>query len=156
MTTPFNPELDLTISRVIKASRSAVWDAWAKPSSFEKWWVPAPARCRVVEMDLKPGGSFLTQISEGPGEFVPHMAGCFLAVDRLDRIVFTTALVGGWRPAEEPFITAIITLADHPEGTQYGAHVMHKNNADREMHQELGFYDGWGTVIGQLATLVEA
>ena len=32
---------------------------------------------------------------------------------------------------------------------------MHKNNADRNMHEEMGFYDGWGTVIEQLAALVE-
>ena len=32
---------------------------------------------------------------------------------------------------------------------------MHKSGADRAMHEELGFYDGWGTVIGQLAALVE-
>jgi len=33
--------------------------------------------------------------------------------------------------------------------------VMHKNNADRTMHEEMGFFDGWGTVMGQLAKLVE-
>jgi uncharacterized protein YndB with AHSA1/START domain len=52
-------------------------------------------------------------------------------------------------------MTAIITLADYPEGTDYAAHVMHKSNADRTMHAEMGFYDGWGTVIGQLADFVE-
>ena len=31
-------------------------------------------------------------------------------------------------------------------GTDYLAHVMHKNNADRNMHEEMGFHDGWGTV----------
>lgn len=150
-----NPELDLTISRVIKAPRSVVWDAWTDPASFEQWWVPAPARCKVVEMDLRPGGAFVTHISENGGDFAPHLGACFLAIDELERIVFTNALVGGWRPAEQPFMTAIITLEDHPLGTHYVAHAMHKNNADRNMHEELGFYDGWGTVAAQLATLVE-
>ncbi|MDV7242172.1 MULTISPECIES: SRPBCC family protein [Rhodococcus] len=148
-------ELDLTISRVIEAPRSAVWNAWTDPASFEQWWVPAPAKCRVLEMDLRPGGAFTTQISEDGGEFAPHINGCFLAVDHLERIVFTNSLVGGWRPAENPFMSAIITLADHPQGTEYVAHVMHKNNADRNMHEEMGFADGWGTVIAQLAAMVE-
>jgi uncharacterized protein YndB with AHSA1/START domain len=150
-----NPDLDLTISRIIRAPRSVVWSAWTDPASFEQWWVPAPAACKVLEMDLRPGGSFLTQISEDGGEFMPHMSGCFLAVDHLERIVFTNSLVGGWRPAEEPFMTAIITLKDHPTGTEYFAHVMHKNNADRNMHEEMGFDDGWGTVIKQLGELAE-
>ena len=52
-------------------------------------------------------------------------------------------------------MTAIISLSDHPEGTDYFAHVMHKSGADRKLHDELGFYDGWGTVARQLAELVE-
>jgi uncharacterized protein YndB with AHSA1/START domain len=87
--------------------------------------------------------------------FAPHLNACFLAVDHRERIVFTNALTGGWRPAEEPFMTAIITLEDHPLGTNYLAHVMHKSNADRDMHEKMGFYDGWGTVAEQLAKLVE-
>lgn len=151
-----NPDLDLTISRVIKAPRSVIWSAWTDPRSFEQWWIPAPARCKVVEMDLRPGGALVTQMSEGGGEFMPHLSGCFLAVDDLQRIVFTNSLVGGWRPAEQPFfMTAVITLQDHPMGTDYVAHVMHKNNADRDMHAEMGFYDGWGAVAEQLAALAE-
>ena len=145
----------LTISRVINAPRQAVWNAWTDPASFEQWWVPAPAKCKVLEMDLSPGGALVTQISENGGAFKPHLTGCFLAIDELERIVFTNSLVGGWRPAEQPFMTAIITLRDHPMGTDYLAHVMHKNNADRNMHEEMGFYDGWGTVAEQLAQLVE-
>ena len=83
------------------------------------------------------------------------MSACILAVDPLERIVFTDALVGGWRPAAQSFITAVISLQDHPSGTSYTARVMHKDAADRARHEELGFYDGWATVIGQLASLVE-
>jgi uncharacterized protein YndB with AHSA1/START domain len=155
MTPPLNPELDLTISRVIRAPRSAVWKAWTDRASFEQWWVPAPARCKVVEMDLRAGGALVTRLSENGGDFAPHLSACFLAVDARERLVFTNALVGGWRPAEDGFMTAIITLRDHPQGTDYAAHVMHKSNADRDMHETMGFYDGWGTVAAQLAALVE-
>jgi uncharacterized protein YndB with AHSA1/START domain len=155
MTIASQPDLDLTLSRVIKAPRSVIWNAWTDRASFEQWWVPAPARCKVLEMDLRPGGALVTLISEDGGDFKPHLSACFLAIDELERIVFTNALVGGWRPAEHPFMTAIITLKEHPMGTEYVAHVMHKSNADRNMHEEMGFYDGWGTVAEQLAALVE-
>jgi uncharacterized protein YndB with AHSA1/START domain len=151
----FDPSRDLSISRIIKASPSAVWRAWTVPASFEQWWLPAPARCKVVDMDLRPGGSFVTLMSEDGGDFGPHFSGCFLALEENRRIVFTNALLGSWRPAEQPFMTGMITLADHPEGTDYTAYAMHKNDADRNMHAELGFYDGWGTVTEQLAKLAE-
>ncbi len=89
-----------------------------------------PAKCKALEMDLHPGGSFVTQISENGGDFMPHLSACLLAIDDLERIVFTNSLVGGWRPAEQPFMTAIITLRDHPMGTDYVAYVTHKNDAD--------------------------
>jgi len=155
MTDAFNPDLDLKISRIIKAPRAAVWSAWTTPSQFEQWWIPAPARCQVEQMDLIPGGAFITRMSENGGEFGPHVSGCFLAIDPMERIVFTNALLGGWRPAEKPFITAIITLRDHADGTDYAAHVMHRTSTERAKHDEMGFYDGWGTAIGQLAGLVE-
>ena len=72
-----------------------------------------------------------------------------------ERIVFTNVLSGGWRPAERGFMTAVITFKDHPEGTEYTSFAMHKNRADRDKHEEMGFQDGWGTVTAQLAALVE-
>lgn len=155
MTLSPDPDLDLTVTRVIRAPRLMVWNAWTDQASFEQWWIPAPAKCKVVEMDLRPGGSLVTRISEGGGDFVPHLTACFLVVDHLERIVFTNALTGGWRPAENPFMTAIITLKDHKIGTEYVAHVMHRSKSDRDTHEQMGFYDGWGTVAGQLATFAE-
>lgn len=153
--TAVNPELDLTLTRIIKAPRRVVWKAWTDRASFEQWWIPAPAKCRVIAMDLRPGGQLTTHISDDGKDFVPHLEGCFLAVDAEERIIFTNALTGNWRPAEQPFMTAIIRFADHPEGTEYSAHVLHKSRTDRDQHEELGFYDGWGAVTQQLADLVE-
>lgn len=151
-----HPELDLTVTRIIRAPRSLVWEAWTDPGSFEQWWVPAPEICRVREMDLHPGGSFRTEIGRNGANFEPHITGCFLAVDKLERIVFTDALVGGWRPAQATFVTAIITMNEHPDGTEYIATALHANLDDRNRHKELGFYDGWGTVTRQLAELAES
>lgn len=155
MTDTLNPALDLEIVRIIKAPRMAVWNAWTNADQFAKWWVPAPAQCRVVAMDCRPGGAMVTEISENGAPFKPHLDACYLDIEVGKRIVFTNALVAGWRPAEQPFMTAIITLADHDLGTAYSARAMHRNEADRTLHQDLGFYDGWGTVTEQLARLVE-
>ena len=150
-----DPQRDLEISRIIKAPRAKVWDAWTKPEQFAQWWIPEPALCRVLELDVRPGGAMITEMNEDGTGFVPHMQACYLDVEAGRRIVFTNALTGGWRPAEQAFITAIITLDDHDQGTAYRAVVMHKSPEDRAMHTDLGFYDGWGTVAGQLAKLVE-
>ena len=161
MTATAHPDLDLTISRIMKAPRSAVWSAWSEATSLEQWWLPAPLRCRVVALDLEPGGTFETQMSEDGRDFVPHLRACVLDVREGERIVFTNVLTGGWRPAdvaaasELPLITAIITMRDHPQGTDYSAHVMHASPSSRGQHERLGFHEGWGTVTEQLAALAE-
>lgn len=157
MTLPaFDPTRDLAIGRIIKAPRAAVWAAWADPASFIAWWLPAPTRGQIVDFDLRPGGALRTLMSEDGGPFVPHMDASFVDVVEGERIVFTDTLTAGWRPAASGFMSAVITFADHPEGTDYRAHVMHKDAADRQAHLDYGFDDGWGTVIAQLAALAEA
>jgi uncharacterized protein YndB with AHSA1/START domain len=148
-------DLDLEIARIIKAPRSRVWAAWANPEKLAQWWIPRPLICRVVSLDLHPGGAFVTEMSENNGAFAPHLSACFLDVVHEERIVYTNMLTGGWRPAAKGFVTAVITLADHPDGTEYRARALHKSPADRQKHEELGFHDGWGTVVAQLADFVE-
>ena len=73
-----NPDLDLTLQRVIRAPRAVVWRAWTDPSQLEQWWVPAPAVARVDRLEARPGGAFVTRISEDGVEFGPHMDASFL------------------------------------------------------------------------------
>jgi uncharacterized protein YndB with AHSA1/START domain len=152
-----NPDLDLALERVIRAPRAAVWRAWTDPDRFAQWWVPAPARCRVERLDVRPGGALVTRMSDDGAEFVPHMDATFLVVDALERIVFTNAVDSAWRPARpEPVaMTAEILMSDHPDGTTYRVVVRHGDPASRARHEKLGFADGWGSVTAQLAAVAE-
>jgi uncharacterized protein YndB with AHSA1/START domain len=150
----FNSELDLKVSRIIKAPRDIVWQAWANPEHFVKWWAPAPVVTTSQAHELFPGGAFnTTMVLEDGTTFAGK--GCFLDVEQQARIVFTDALQGGWRPNSEPFFTAVITLEDHPEGTRYTAVAMHVSAEACERHAAMGFADGWGTALSQLAALAE-
>lgn len=148
-----NPDLDLTLERIIRAPRADVWNAWTDPSRFEKWWLPAPTLCRVDRLDVRPGGALVTRLSDDGVTFVAHVDATFLVVDELERIVFTNAIDSAWRPANPAPVpmTAEITLSDHPDGTDYRIIVRHGDPAARAQHEELGFYEGWGTVTKQLA-----
>ena len=48
-----------------------------------------------------------------------------------------------------------ILLDDHPAGTDYQVIVRHGDPAARARHEEIGFFDGWGSVTEQLVGLVE-
>ncbi len=157
MNVDIDPELDLSLVRVIHASRAAVWEAWTDADRLARWWLPAPTRCRVERLEAVPGGAFVTSMSEDGEVFVPHLDACFLAVEAGRRIVFTNAIDSRWRPAapEPVAMTAEILLGDHPDGTDYRVVVRHGDPGARARHHDLGFIDGWGAVTGQLAQLVE-
>ncbi|GAA0926401.1 SRPBCC domain-containing protein [Nonomuraea longicatena] len=152
-----NPDLDLVLERLIRAPRATVWKAWTDPGKLARWWAPAPLHCRVDALDLRSGGAFVTRLSDDGAEYVPHLDACFLAVDELERIVFTNAIDSAWRPASpDPVaMTATITLGDHPDGTDYRIVVRHGDPESRDRHEKLGFAEGWGTVTAQLAALAE-
>ncbi len=152
-----NPDLDLTLQRVIRAPRAVVWRAWTDPSQLEQWWVPAPAVARVDRLEAQPGGAFVTRISDDGVEFGPHMDASFLVVDDRERLVFTNAVDSRWRPTRPDPIAMVaeIVLRDHADGTDYRVVVRHGDPAARARHEELGFFDGWGAVTGQLAAFVE-
>ncbi|NUJ78917.1 SRPBCC family protein [Methylocystis sp. FS] len=143
-------KLDLEISRFVAAPRARVWKAWTDPALLKEWWCPRPWKTEVRAFDFRPGGGFHTFMS-GPDGGESDNPGCFLDVTPQERIVFTSMLVGGWRPAS-PWLafTAILTMADEGSGTRYVARVMHKDAAERRRHEELGFYDGWSACITQL------
>jgi uncharacterized protein YndB with AHSA1/START domain len=113
--------------------------------------------CQVVKLDLRPGGGFETLMREADAvAFQPHVEGCFLEAIPEQRLVFTTVLKEGWQPIE-PWLalTAILTFAAKDGGTLYTSRVLHRNPEDSRKHEEMGFYEGWGAALGQLAALLE-
>ena len=152
-----NPDLDLTLQRVIRAPRASVWRAWTDPSQLAQWWVPAPTVVRVDRLEVRPGGAFVTCMSDDGVEFVPHMDASFLVVDELERLAFTNAVDSRLRPADPDPVAMVaeILLDDHPAGTDYRVIVRHGDPAARARHEEIGFFDGWGSVTEQLTALVE-
>lgn len=141
---------DLEISRFLAVPRARVWEAWANPGHLAQWWCPKPWTTEVRAFDFRPGGDFHT-FMRGPDGDTSDNPGCFLEIVPHERIVWTSMLTGGWRPAA-PWLamTAIFTLADEGIGTRYTALCLHKDPADSHKYDEMGFFDGWNTCITQL------
>ncbi|MGF7056134.1 uncharacterized protein YndB with AHSA1/START domain [Bosea sp. OAE752] len=70
--------------------------------------------------------------------------GCILLAEPERRLVWTDALGPGFRPNAETFMSADLTMQAVPGGTLYRALVLHKYDAARVKHEEMGFFEGWG------------
>jgi len=158
-----NSKLDLVLERVVDVPRELVWAAWTKPEHIKKWFTPAPWKTVDCEIDLRPGGIFRT-VMRSPEGRESSQVGCYLEILLKEKLVWTSALGPGYRPeiraagtggCEELYFTAVITLEAQGARTKYTALVMHGDEATSKKHEELGFYQGWGTTLDQLVVLAK-
>lgn len=157
-----DPELDLVLERVVDVPPSKVWAAWTRPEQLVHWFTPAPWKTTHCEIDLRPGGKFFTVMRSPEGQEFPNR-GCYLEVVPDERLVWTSCLLPGWRPAppatdascgEMPF-TALLLLEPVGQGTRYTAIALHPDRATRDRHEQMGFHDGWGTCLDQLVAFAK-
>jgi uncharacterized protein YndB with AHSA1/START domain len=151
-------DTDLVLERTLDAPLALVWKAYTDPEHLKQWFAPKPYEISECELDLRPGGIFRIRMVGPDGFDTGHgNPGCVLEVAEGRKLVWTSALGPGYRPNEagegcESFpMTAIVTFADAGNGkTAYKAIALHRNMADKETHEKMGFHEGWGTVAGQL------
>lgn len=155
----FDPRLDLSFERIVDTPKELIWKAWAQPEHLKPWFCPLPWKTIDCEIDLHPGGIFRTVMLSPEGKEFPNL-GCYLEVVENEKLVWTNALLPGFRPAPSPvnmagetgalFFTASIQLAAHGTGTRYTATVRHGDEAGCKQHAAMGFREGWGIALDQL------
>lgn len=147
------------MERTVDVRPDLVWLAWTSPEHLKQWFTPAPWQTVHCEIDLRPGGAFRTVMRSPEGEESDE-SGCYLEVVEGRRLVWTTVLLPGYRPAPPTEgglpLTAIIELAPAGTGTRYRATAIHGVAADRDRHAAMGFEEGWGKALDQLVALMAA
>jgi len=153
-----NPKTDFVLERFIDAPKQLVWDALTKPEHVKEWYMPkawgAVARC---EMDVRPGGAFSIDIATGDGREVPNL-GCFVEVVPTERLVWTSMLFPGYRPAvfDDIPITAVITMESVGTGTRYVFTALHRDESDFEKDMASGWREGTEIAADQLVAHVKS
>jgi uncharacterized protein YndB with AHSA1/START domain len=160
MNRPFaiNPKTDVVLERFIDAPTQLVWEALTKPEHLEEWYMPKPwGTVSDCEMDVRPGGIFSIDIATSDGQEVPNL-GCFLEVIPMKRLVWTSMLFPGYRPAvfDDIPITAIITMETVGTGTRYVFTALHRDEADLEKDKASGWLQGTEIALDQLVAHVKS
>ena len=154
-----DPKLDLVLERTVDVSPELVWMAWTRPEHLKRWFTPAPWTTVDCEIDLRPGGIFRTVMRSPEGQEFSS-AGCYLEIVPAAKLVWTSALEPGYRPARRTateglecadlLFTAIVTLEPVGKGTRYTATALHMSEGECKRHAAMGFHEGWGKALDQL------
>lgn len=157
-----NATLDLVLERVVDLPAEKIWQAWTTPGIILHWFTPAPWQTTECQIDLRPGGQFRTVMRSPEGESFPN-EGCFLEVVEHRKLVWTNAMMPGFRPVlaqshsscGDFLFTAAVMLEPEGNKTKYTALVVHADEAGRKQHEEMGFHEGWGIALDQLITCMK-
>ena len=153
-----NPKVDLVFERSVEAPTRLVWEALTKPEHLKEWYMPREwGRVVRCEMEVRPGGAFSIDIATGDGQEFPNL-GCFLEVVPMERLVWTSMLFPGYRPAvfDDIPITAIVTLESKGSGTRYVFTALHRDEADCEKNKASGWKEGTEIALDQFVAHVNA
>ncbi|MDA5092622.1 SRPBCC domain-containing protein [Aliiroseovarius sp. KMU-50] len=139
-------DLSLSVDRIIKAPRKAVFEAWLSPEMLKKFMLPGPdMSVPSANTDPREGGRFEIIMKPESGE-IPH-AGTYREISPHDRIVFT------WEsPYSVDDSTVTLDFADADGGTHLKlTHVRFLSEETRDNHEA-----GWGRILVALVdTLAE-
>jgi len=153
MNTDPDSDRELSLTRIIDATPEQLFRAWTEAELIKQWFSPKPVRTTHAEVDLRPGGASLVVMETPDGNRI-ECPGIYLEVVHNEKLVATDAYTSAWVPSDKPFLTTIITFEDIGSGqTRYTARALHWSVEDRKRHEQMGFYDGWGTATDQLAEL---
>jgi uncharacterized protein YndB with AHSA1/START domain len=153
-----NPKTDLVLERFIDAPRHLVWEALTKPEHLKEWYMPrAWGRVSACELDARPGGIFRIDIATADGQEVPNL-GCVLEVVPMERLVWTSMLFPGYRPAvfDDIPITAVMTMESVGTGTRYVFTALHRDEGDLENNKTSGWLEGTEIALDQFVAHVSS
>ena len=137
----------LRISRVVRADRQAVWDAWTQPEHMRKWSCPAPGGVRDVVSDFRVGGSFTLSMVVDGNAYTAF--GTYREIDAPRRLVYTW----DWREEDHRVGETVVTVefAERDGATEITlVHEGFESAEGRDGHAE-----GWGGCLSHFTALFD-
>ena len=134
----------LTIERKLNAPIALVWEAWTQPEHITAWWGPKGMQTQVIEHDFRVGGNWKYSMAMPDGSE-------FIAEGRYSEIEEPTKIINSadFRPMTEGVIMESHFREDGDQ-THFIFNVIHKTEEYCRQQEEMGFYNGWGSVFERL------
>ena len=140
----------LTLTRTFDAPRQLVWDAWTQPEHIAKWWGPRGMKTNIKKHDFKVGGDweFVMPMPDGK-EFISY--GTYSQIEAPELLETSANFI----PMTEG-VTLVASFSEAGDQTDFVFKVIHPTEEYCKQQEEMGFYNGWGSVFEGLNAYLQS
>lgn len=139
----------LTIKRTFNAPVHIVWQAWSKPEYISQWWGHKGMKVNIIEHNFNVGGHWKYSMPMPDGkEFISE--GIYAEIEEPKKIVTSANFL----PMTEG-VTMEMLFEEAGEQTHFTFNVHHITEEYCKQQEEMGFFDGWGSIFEGLSKYVE-
>ena len=141
---------ELVVTRTFAGPARIVFEAWANPDLFQRWWTPKSFGITLIsyEADIRTGGSYRLEMGHPAFEQPMAFFGRYLEVTPHARMVWTNDEAG------EAGQVTTVTFEDKAGATLVIVHELYPSKAALDEAMESGSVGGWSEQFEELDALV--
>lgn len=142
---------EVVVTRSFSAPARVVFEAWAKPELFQRWWIPKSFGMTIVscEMDVRTGGTYRLLISHPAAPEPMPFFGRYLEVVPNERLVWTNDEGGEGEGA-----VTTVTFEQHDDKTQVVLRDLYPSKEALDEAAESGATSGYPVQFDELEELL--
>jgi uncharacterized protein YndB with AHSA1/START domain len=143
-------ERELVITRTVDGPARLVFQAWAKPELFQRWWLPKAFGLTLIsyEADVRTGGAYRLVMGHPSSEQPMAFFGRYIEVTPHSRIIWTNDEAG------EDGAVATVTFEEIDGVTRVVVHELYPSKEALDEAMASGSTTGWGEQFEQLDDLI--
>ncbi len=151
-TTPAIP-MEMELTRLIRAPRSLVWQAWTEIDKLQQWWGPQRFTNPRCEVDLRVGGLIRIDMRAPDGVVFP-MSGEYEQIVPPERLVFLTSALD---EQGEPIFTNrnTVVFREVDGGTEVSIHTRVLDAKPAAWQYLKGMREGWNSSLDKLTDFLK-
>lgn len=149
-TTERTSDRELVVTRTIGGPARLVFEAWARPELFQRWWAPQSFCVTLIsyEADVRTGGFYRLEMGHPSSERPVAFFGRYIEVTPPSRIVWTND------EGDDEGAVTTVTFEEHDGATRVVVHELYPSKEALDEAMASGSTTGWGEQFEQLDALV--
>ena len=144
--------MEMELTRLFRAPRSLVWQAWTEVDKLQQWWGPMHFTNPRCEIDLRVGGAIRIDMRAPDGIVFP-MSGEYEQIVPIERLVFLTSALD--EQGEPIFTNRNTVLFREIDGaTEISIHTRVIDAKAAAWQYLKGMREGWSSSLDKLEAFV--